>query len=88
MRSPLSYFQKNKNKPNKLNLQQMWDMYLLNQDKNLSRTVPRSLRLLYPQMDFKDIPMNDRIALYFNGLSYNAFFQFQALISRLTHGNR
>lgn len=70
----------------KLNLYQMWDICRLNQDKNLARIVPQTLKILYPEGGYADLSMNERISLYFNGLNSSGFFYFQAFISRLKHG--
>ena len=65
----------------------MWDMYLLNQDRDLVQIVPQSLKRLYPDKDLSGYSTNDRISLYFNGLNANAFFYFQSFISKVkSHG--
>ena len=61
----------------------MWDMYLLNQDRDLVQIVPQSLKLLYSNKDLSGYSTSDRIALYFNGLSANGFFYFQSFIAKV-----
>lgn len=79
MRSPLSYFQKNK-KPRKLNIFEMWDLYLVNHSEDKAKIVPRSLQILYHPEIYTGKPINDKIALYFNGLDKNLYFHFQKFI--------
>ena len=73
-------------KAKKLNLYQMWELYRFNQ-KDLAKSVPRSLKMLYPDTHFQDMETDEKIAWYFRGLDRNLYFHLQGFIGNLkSHG--
>lgn len=76
------------NKPVKLNLYQMWELYQLSHDRDIALTVPRSLHMLYPKKNFNELHIDEKIAWYFKGLDANLYFHFQSFITGLKEHGR
>lgn len=73
-------------KARRLNLQQMWDVYRLNQ-KASGLAIKKTLDILYPNESINRLSMDERIVLYVNGITFNGLESFASFVDSLKRHN-